>query len=216
MSIRILIVDDHKVIIDGLQKYLTTDDSIEVVGSAENGRQAVILAEELKPDVVLMDITMPDLNGTEATRQINKRCPKCRVLALSMHTSSQNVLQMLQAGAAGYVTKGSPMDELIRAIHEIHSGNTYLSQDIAEEIDEENLELFKQLVSPAGVLSPREREVLQLVVEGKSSKEIGRELHVTTKTIEHHRHNIMRKLKINSIPDLTKFAIREGLTSLEI
>jgi RNA polymerase sigma factor (sigma-70 family) len=108
------------------------------------------------------------------------------------------------------------MDELIRAIHEIHSGNTYLSQDIAEEIDEENLELFKQLVSPAGVLSPREREVLQLVVEGKSSKEIGRELHVTTKTIEHHRHNIMRKLKINSIPDLTKFAIREGLTSLEI
>lgn len=215
MSIRILIVDDHKVIVDGLRKYLATDDALEIVGSAENGRQAVILAEELQPDVVLMDITMPDLNGMEATLQITKRCAGCRVLALSMHTSSQNVLAMLQAGAAGYVTKGSPMDELIRGIHAIHAGDTYLSQDIADEIDEDNIELFKQLVSPAGVLSPREREVLQLVVEGKSSKEIGRDLHVTTKTIEHHRHNIMRKLKINSIPDLTKFAIREGLTSLE-
>ncbi|MBS3820789.1 MAG: response regulator [Planctomycetes bacterium] len=215
MSIRILIVDDHNVIVDGLRKYLATEMDMEVVGSADNGRDAVSMAVELCPDVVLMDITMPDLNGTEATRQITRQCPDARVLALSMHTSTQNVLQMLQAGASGYVTKGSPMEELVRAVRDVHGGTTYLSQDIADDIDEENIELFKQLVSPAGVLSPREREVLQLVVEGKSSKEIGRDLHVTTKTIEHHRHNIMRKLKINSIPDLTKFAIREGLTSLE-
>jgi DNA-binding NarL/FixJ family response regulator len=215
MSIKIVIADDHKIMRSGLRSLLDKDPGMEVVGEAENGRMTLQLVRELSPDVVVMDITMPDLNGVEACRQICSEIPGVKVVALSMHSDEQFVVEMLEAGASGYLLKDCALEELNRAIQAAVANQSYLSPRIAGIVVK-----TYQRESPRGepssrVLTAREREVLQLVAEGHSSKKIASLLHVSMKTIEAHRHQIMHKLNIRSVAELTKYAIRKGLTSLE-
>ncbi len=216
MSISIILADDHKIIRDGLKSLLDKQPNMSVAGEAENGRRAVQLAIECQPDVIVMDITMPDMNGMEAAQQLSRELPNSKIIALSMHSDKRFVAGMLKAGAAGYLLKNSAFDELIDAIHTVLSGETYLSSQIATVVINDYVShVPAEHVSKAHVLSSREREVLQLLVEGKATKQIAYELFVSIKTVESHRKNIMEKLNIDNLPDLTKFAIREGLTSLE-
>ena len=217
MAIRVLIADDHKIMLAGLRSLLEKQSDIEVVGEAENGRKAVQMAQEKKPDVVVMDVSMPDLNGIEATTQIKESVPESRVIALSMHSDKRFVMGMLRAGAAGYLLKDCASQELANAIAQVAGGKKYLSPEITGVVIND----FLQGGSPeedetvASVLSAREREVLQLIAEGWSTKQIASHLYVSIKTIETHRRQIMKKLDLHSIADLTKYAIREGLTSVE-
>jgi DNA-binding NarL/FixJ family response regulator len=189
---------------------------MEVVGEADNGRMTVKLARELSPDVVVMDITMPDLNGIEACRQILSELSDVKVVALSMHSDEQFVVQMLDAGASGYLLKDCALDELRLAIRAVVANQNYLSPGITGIVVKTYQRDWPRGESPTSrVLTPREREVLQLVAEGNSSKKIASLLHVSMKTIEAHRHQIMQKLNIHSVAELTKYAIRKGLTSLE-
>ncbi|NLO07427.1 MAG: response regulator transcription factor [candidate division WS1 bacterium] len=217
MKITVILADDHQVIRQGLRTLIEQQDDMEVVAEASNGRQAVDMCDDLKPDVVVMDVAMPDLNGIEATRQIANECPSTKVLALSMHADKHYAAGMLGAGAAGYVLKDCAFDELAGAIRRVASGRSYLSADIESVVVRDYVE---RLSGDGGesvfsVLTDREREVLQLVAEGHTTKQIADGLHVSVKTIESHRQNIMDKLEIRSIAELTKYAIREGLTSLE-
>ena len=216
MSTRILIADDHKIIRDGLQSLLEKHSGIEVVGEAETGRMAVKLAKDLIPDVVVMDIGMPDLNGIDATRQIVTDHPGVKVIALSMHSDKRFVSGILKAGASGYLLKDCAFEELAQAIKTIVLGRVYLSPAITGVIvdDYVHISVEKEQSHPEK-LSTREREVLQLIAEGKSTKEIAFDLSLSVKTIETHRQHIMGKLNLHSIAELTKFAIREGLTFLE-
>lgn len=215
MTIKIILADDHKIMRNGLCSLLENEPDIEVVGEADDGRTAVEMALRLKPDIVVMDLAMPDLNGIEATRQITK-ADGIKVLALSMHSDKRFVVGALQAGASGYVLKDCAFEELIRAIHIVATNQTYLSPKIAELVVEHYLRHQQiPLSQSTSVLTPREREVLQLLAEGKSVKEIALTLGVSHKTIETHREQIMKKLKIYSIAKLTKYAVREGLTSLD-
>ena len=215
MTIRIILADDHKIIRDGLCSLLKNEPDIKVVGEADDGRAAVEIARKLKPDIVIMDLAMPNLNGIEAIRQIIK-ADGIKVLALSMHSDKRFVVGALQAGASGYVLKDCASEELIRAIHIIVMNQTYLSPKIAELVVERYLRHQQiPLSQSASALTPREREVLQLIAEGKSIKEIAFTLSVSHKTIDTHREHIMQKLKIYSIAKLTKYAIREGMTSLD-
>lgn len=189
---------------------------LEVVGEAENGRTAVKLAQELKPDVVVMDLSMPELNGIEATRQILASEPKAKVIILSMHSDQESVSRVLRAGARGFLAKESAMEELVTAISEVVRKNrTFLSPDIAEIVYQDYARGI-QSDQPQGPpeLTQREHEVLQLVVEGNATKQVAKMLHVSIKTIETHRKRIMDKLDIHDIPGLTKYAIRNGITSL--
>jgi DNA-binding NarL/FixJ family response regulator len=215
MSTRILIADDHQIMRQGLRALLEGQPGITVVGEAENGRKAVHLAAETRPDVVIMDISMPDLNGIEATRQIKAHDPVVRIVALSIHSDRRFVLQIFRAGAAGYLLKDCAFEELTRAIHTVVDGQAYLSPSIAGLVVGEYIRTLTT-GTPHGIpnLSPREREVLQLIAEGRSTKEIASALEVSIKTIETHRRQIMTKLGINSVAELTKHAIREGLTTL--
>ncbi|MHC4591494.1 MAG: response regulator [Planctomycetota bacterium] len=216
MSIRILLADDHKIVRDGLRSLLEKEPDMEVAAEADNGRMAVELAGELRPDVVVMDVAMPDLNGMEATRQIVRSVPGARVVALSMHSDKRFVRGMLASGASGYVLKDAAFEELIRAIRSVVAGRTYLCPEVTGVVVE-------SLVQPSGeaepsslsVLTPREREVLQLLAEGKRTKQIATLLKVSVKTIETHRGRIMGKLDCYSVAELTKYAIREGLTTLD-
>jgi two-component system response regulator NreC len=217
MGIRVLIADDHKIMLAGLRSLLEKQTDFEVVAEAENGRKAVLMALEKKPDVVVMDVSMPDLNGIEATMQIIDSLPGTRVIALSMHSDKRFVMGMLQAGASGYLLKDCASQELATAIHQVAEGKKYLSPEITGVvIDDFLLGGASGKAAPSkSQLSAREREVLQLIAEGWSTKQIGSHLYVSIKTIETHRRQIMKKLHLHTIADLTKYAIREGLTSIE-
>jgi DNA-binding NarL/FixJ family response regulator len=216
--IRVLLADDHQIMREGLRTLLEKQPGIEVIGEAADGRTAVRLASELAADVVVMDITMPDLNGIEATRMIiaeREGVPR-RVIALSMHSNRRFMAEMLKAGASGYLLKEGTGQELVSAIRTVASGQTYLSPKVTESFVEDYVRHVPTDRSTAfASLTPREREVLQLVAEGKTTKEIAGCLHVSVKTIEAHRAQIMDKLQIHSIAGLTKFAVHEGLTSSE-
>ena len=208
--------DDHKITRQGLRSLLEQQADMEVVAEAEEGRTAVRLAKELSPDVVIMDVSMPDLNGIEATRQIVNRSPTTRVVALSMHSDTLFVSEMLKSGASGYMLKDCAFEELERAIRTVVSGKTYLSPTISGVVVDDYLHrLTKGDSGGEDVLTHREKEVLQLVAEGKSTTRIALKLHVSIKTVETHRRQIMEKLDLHSVAELTKYAIRKVYTSLE-
>ena len=219
----ILLCDDHRLMRDGL-KAILEKAGFAVVGEAENGRESVELALQLRPDVVVMDISMPDLNGIDATRLLIERWPACKVLGLSMNSDHRYVLAMFAAGAGGYLLKNSASEELIQAVQTVAAQLKYVSPSVAGSFIEGYLaHTGAEQISPTTVavalgsrgLSPREREVLQLLAEGKSSKDIATRLSIAATTVETHRRQIMNKLAIRSIAELTKYAVREGLTTLE-
>jgi DNA-binding NarL/FixJ family response regulator len=215
MSIKVILADDHKIMRDGLRSLLENEPDIEVVAEAENGRIAVQQVQELSPDIVLMDVSMHDLNGIEATRQIVAKYPDVKVLALSMYSDKSYVAGILSAGASGYILKDSAFDELSEAIRVVISGQFYLSSSVAGIVTKDYVRYLSSASdsSARSVLTPRELEVLQLLAEGKSKKQVSLQLQMNVKTVETHRQNIMEKLDIYSIAELTKYAIREGLTS---
>jgi two-component system response regulator NreC len=212
MSVRVLVADDHQILREGLVTLLAKA-GLTVVGEAADGRTVVRLARELKPNVVIMDIAMPELNGIEATRQIVAEVPGIKIIALSMHADKHFVRGMLQAGASGYLLKHCASQELVQAIRAVRNHQVYLSPGITELVVED----FKSATGDASafsVLSPREREILQLYAEGKISREIAETLHISLKTVEAYRRQIMEKMDFKSFADLIKYAIREGLTTL--
>ena len=213
---RILIADDHGVLRQGLRALIERQADMEIVGEAKDGRQAVRLTQELTPDIVIMDITMPELNGVEATRQILSHCPDTKVLVLSMHVSQPIVREVLDAGAAGYMLKSSLFEELTRAVEAVEAGECYLSPRVASEL----VGVLREQDDPdteatIDKLTPREQQVLRLVAEGKTTKKVASTLHISPKTADAHRRQAMDKLGLLSIAELTKFAIREGLTSVD-
>lgn len=208
---KVMLVDDHAIVRDGLRAVLEKA-GVEVVGEAANGREAVSEALRLRPDVVVMDVVMPELNGVDAARRLTKELPGTRILALSMNSDRRYVSAMLAAGAAGYVVKHAAAEQLLEALTVVMGGGTYLSPGI-DDLATPTGEGVRRAVEKT--LTPREREVLQLVAEGKSSKEIGAALTVALPTVETHRRQIMEKLGLRSIAELTKYAIRIGLTSAE-
>lgn len=215
MPIRLLLADDHNVMRQGLSALLEQIPQVEVVAEARTGAEAVKVAGRLNPDLVLMDVTMPDLNGIEATRRILRECKNTRVMALSMQTDRNYILGMLRAGASGYLLKDCSLEELAQAIKKVAGGGSYLSSSLSDVVMEE-------LRSPGGsgsesaeeTLTSREREILQLIAEAKRSKEIAELLHISLKTVYTHRRNIMEKLGAKNLADLTRYALKEGLTSL--
>lgn len=216
MSIRLLLVDDHELMRQGLRAILESEPGVEVVGEAANGREAVTLARTLLPDVVVMDVAMKEMNGIEATRQIRAARRDVKVIALLSHSDSRYVTAILEAGACAYVLKANAYDELRRALEAARQGRSYLCPDVTESVVGASLRGRTRAADPAGAaLSSREREVLQLLAEGLTSPQIGKRLFVATTTVDTHRRNLMRKLDIHSVADLTKFAIREGLTTVE-
>jgi DNA-binding NarL/FixJ family response regulator len=217
MSITVFLADDHAMVRDGLQLLLETSGEIDVIGQAGSGRETVQLAKQKQPDVVLMDIAMPELNGIEATRQLIANNPEIKVIILSMHATSEYIYQALQAGASGYLLKESVGQEVVEAVHEVVKGQRYLSQKITETLVDDYLfqREIGQTRSPVDRLSPREREVLQMVAEGHSSAKIAAQLALSPKTVDTYRSRIMQKIGVRDVTELVKFAIRHGLTSLD-
>jgi len=214
MTIRILLVDDHELMREGLRSILEAEKDAEIVGEASSGREAVALSRTLEPDVVVMDVGMKDLNGIDATRQIRSESPKIEVVALSSHSDSRYVSAMLEAGACGYVLKANAYADLYRALQAARQHKSFLCADVTRTVVEASV-LGSGSTTIPSALSDREREVLQLLAEGLSSPQIGKRLFIATSTVETHRRNIMRKLDVHTVADLTKWAIREGLTELE-
>jgi DNA-binding NarL/FixJ family response regulator len=214
MNISILLADDHTVMRTGLRGLLEQQDGISVAAEAGNGREAVDKALELSPAVVLMDIGLPELNGIEATRQIARSGGPTKVIILSMHADHHFIMSAVKAGAKGYLLKDCSIDEVVRAVRTVAAGRSYFSSDIAGHVVTEYVTLSKRDGEPAGLLTNKEREVLQLLAEGRSSRQIAGTLSVSERTVESHRHQIMRKLNIHSVAELTKYAIREGITSV--
>jgi two-component system, NarL family, response regulator NreC len=223
-TINILLVDDHKIVREGLRSLLEAEDDFRVIAEAADGRAAVELAREHSPAVVVMDIAMPQLNGIEATRQIINSLPRAKVIALSMHSDRRFMSEMLRAGASGYLLKDAASEELIQAIRTVVDGKVYLSPQITDVVVDDYLRRLPDggAIAPAvggrgafAVLTAREREVLQLMSEGKATKQIAMILHVSIKTVETHRRQLMEKLDLHSVAELTKYAIREGLTTVD-
>jgi DNA-binding NarL/FixJ family response regulator len=213
MRVRVLLADDHQIVREGLGSLLEKQGDMEVVGEAGDGRTAVNLARMLQPAVVVMDLTMPELNGIEATRQIMAAAPGVKVIALSMHADKRFVIEVFRAGAVGYVLKESAFEEVAHAIHSVTSGQSYVSPAISGILIADCVSHSPApLPSVFNVLTERERQVLQLLVEGKTTKRTAKILYVSVKTVETHRMHIMNKLDTHSIAELTKYAIREGLT----
>jgi len=227
-KIRLMLVDDHQVVRVGLKTFLQTQEDFDVVAEASDGEEAVSRALEMHPDVILMDITMPGVDGLEATRRLRVLCPKCLILALTVHDDKQYFMQMLAAGASGYITKQAAGDDLIAAIHTIYAGNVFLQPALARWLLEDYQRLARQSATQPSVLtevdeanvigldvlSLRERQVLELVANGLNNQQIGQRLALSPKTIARHRERIMRKLNMHSRTELVKFAIRTGLVQL--
>jgi DNA-binding NarL/FixJ family response regulator len=215
-EVRIVIADDHKLFRLGLSQLLNQQKLLTVVGEAATGFEAATLARELKPDIVFMDISMPELNGIEATRRIVDENPEVQVVILSMHADRRYIQEALRAGAKGYLVKDSAPEELLRAVAKVMRGQFYLSAQINEQVIADFIRLTESgSPTPFSLLSAREREVLQLLAEGKSTREIADKLNVSVKTVETHRQHLMDKLNMHTVAELTKYAIREGLTTLE-
>lgn len=215
MATTVLLADDHKIVRDGLRALLEAEDGLEVAAEADQGRLAVEMAEEMEPGLVIMDIGMPDLNGMEATRQILSAVPGAKVIALSMHSDRRFVKGMLKAGACGYLLKDAAFEELARAVRTVLDGGIYLSPSITDAVIDDYVNRTEEEGSPEQVLTRREREVLQLLAEGKTTKQIAFLLDVSPKTIETYRSRLMKKLDLRSVAELTKYALREGLTFLD-
>ncbi len=216
MAIKIMLADDHKIIRDGLRALIEKQTNMEVVAEASDGQTAVKIAHKTQPDVCILDIGMPELNGIEATRQIMKLPRKPKVIGLSMHADRRYVAQMLKAGASGYILKNSAFGELAQAITTVMKGQVYLSPAVAETVVDDYRRVAKNGDNSAyTLLTEREREVLQQIAEGCSTKDIAAAQNLSVKTIETHRLHIMEKLKLHSVAELTKYAVKEGLTDLE-
>ena len=214
--IRVILADDHQMMRQGLRLILEREPSVEIIGEAATGLSAMELAARLTPDIMIMDIGMQDLNGIEATRQIRVANPVIKVIGLSAHSDRRFVLGMLDAGATGYVQKSAAGDELIRAVDAVSKGKTYLSPDIAHMV----VGSYVKGISPnedttRSGLGARERQVLQLLAQGMTSKQIAPILHISIRTVETHRRNVMMKLRLHNIAELTRYAIREGMVVLE-
>lgn len=216
MGTRVIIADDHTIIREGL-KTLLESKGVDVIDIAKNGREAVDLALEHEPDIVMMDISMPDLNGFEATAVLRKKIPHTKIIALSMYSSKKNIDNMFASGACGYVLKDSAFDEIYTAIQEVKKGNFYLTPSIERMYVLEKGSGFQnwEMTTNFKEISSKERQVLQLVAEGVKTRDIAEKLNISPKTVETHRRNIMKKLNIFTIAGLTKFAIKEGISSLE-
>lgn len=228
-TIKLMLVDDHDVVRTGLRSYLETQPGIEVIAEASNGMQALEKAGKVQPDIVLMDITMPDMDGMETTLQLKKLYPDCQILVLTVHDDKQYFMKMLSFGASGYLTKQAAADELVAAIQAVAAGHVYLQPALARWLLEDYQQLAKTVTLPTheevngkdkhavtlDILSERERQVLELVAEGLNNHDIGKNLALSPKTIARHRERIMKKLNIHSRTELVKFAIRTGLISLE-
>lgn len=215
MTVRLLIADDHRIIRQGLISMINKEVDMKVIAEAENGFKALELAEQLQPDVIIMDIEMPEMNGIEATKNILSSLPDVKVIALSMYSEIEFVAEMFLAGSVGYMLKNSAFNELISAVKTVSSGKRYLSPSITEAVIADWLVLLAKQEKPAGVkLSSRENEVLILLAQGNNTKEIAYELELSVKTIESHRQKIMQKLNLFSVAELTKYAIRKGLSTL--
>ena len=228
-TIKLMLVDDHDVVRTGLRSFLETQPGVKVVAEAKNGQQALEKAKEAQPDIVLMDISMPDMDGMEATLQFKKLYPDCQILVLTVHADKQYFMKMLAVGASGYITKQAAADDLIAAIQAVAAGHVYLQPALARWLLEDYQRLAKNVVQPfqeetsdkdkeavdLDILSGRERQVLELVGEGFNNHDIGKQLGLSPKTIARHRERIMKKLNMHSRTELVKFAIRTGLISLE-
>lgn len=226
-TIKLMLVDDHDVVRTGLRSFLETQSGFEVIAEAKNGKQALEKAKEMQPDIVLMDITMPDMDGIEATLQFKKLYPDCQILVLTVHADKQYFMKMMEVGASGYITKQAAADELVAAIKAVAAGHVYLQPALARWLLEDYQQLAKGATLPTpdetnekgtvslDILSERERQVLELVGEGLNNHDIGKKLGLSPKTIARHRERIMKKLNMHSRTELVKFAIRTGLISLE-
>jgi DNA-binding NarL/FixJ family response regulator len=215
--ITIFLADDHTIVRDGLGSLLRAQPDLEVIGDAENGREALRQMAQQCPDVAILDISMPELNGIETTRQLRELCPTTQVIILSMHASSSYIFRALQAGARGYLLKAAAGREVADAVRTVAAGHRYLGQEISDTVIDDYIRQPEAArgQDPLKLLSPREREIFQLVVEGKSSPEIAEVLFISPKTVDTYRSRLMQKLNISDLPSLVKFAIRHGLASLE-
>ena len=216
MSVTVLLADDHPIVRQGMRNLLDAEASISVVGEAEDGLQTVQMAEQLKPDVVIVDMMMPRLNGLEAIRQITSRVPNTRCIVLSMQSADPYIVQALKAGASGYVLKDSGPSEVIGAIHQVLSGKRYLSPQLSEKL----IDLFVakvevEMLDPYNSLTAREREVMQLASEGLSNNDIADQLSISTRTVEQHRQNMMNKMDFKNQTDLIRFALKRGILPLD-
>ena len=216
MSIKVYLVDDHTILRDGLRLLLGTEPDIEVVGEADNGRDAIEEVRRTQPDVVIIDIAMPEMNGIDTAQQIGEDCPQVHMVMLSMYSSAEHIFRSLQVGARGYLLKDSAGTEVVAAVRAVHAGRIYLSTQISDIVSDHYMRQQGAPDSPSPLerLTLREREVLQLVVEGRSSAEIAQRLSLSAKTVDTYRSRMMQKLEIKDIPSLVKFAIQHGLTPL--
>jgi two-component system response regulator NreC len=217
-TLKVLMVEDHALVRQGVKALLDEEPDITIVGEAGDGNQALVLAQQLRPDIVLMDLTLPGLGGIEATRQICERFPDMKVVVLSMHDSEEYVFRALQAGASGYIVKYSTSEELVLALRAVAAGSTFLSPDISRILISDYMRRAKTQESDEealSILTPRERELLQLIATGLTNRQVAERLHISVKTVETHRGNMMRKLDVHDRAGLVKFAIDSGLISLE-
>ncbi|MEE4262792.1 MAG: response regulator transcription factor [Desulfobacteraceae bacterium] len=214
-TLRIVLAEDHTILREGLRALLSADPNVEIIGEAQNGREAVRCVEKLEPDLVLMDLSMPRMSGMEATREIKKRYPEIKIIALTVHKTEEYLLTTLKAGADGYVLKDATHDELLMAIKNVMGGKSYLSPGVSEKIIEGYLDGREnnRTASPWESLSQREREVLKLIAEGFKNKEIAGDLCISLKTVEKHRANLMKKLDLHNAAALTVYAVQKGLVN---